>query len=100
MDEGDASEAYGQCRLALIASVMDVISLHCSLLGTGSAPACFSDRRDTCVVSMWPSHWRWNRGSLKIDGGVLEDLPGRFSLLGWVQLVLASYTWGKSHLAR
>ena len=27
-------------------------------------------------------------------GGVSEELPGRLSLLGWVQLVLGSRAWG------
>ena len=27
-------------------------------------------------------------------GGVLEELPGRLSLPGWVQLVLESHVWG------
>ena len=40
---------------------------------------------------------QWIRGSLKTNGGVLEELPGRLCLLGWVQLVLGSYVWGKSH---
>ena len=28
------------------------------------------------------------------DGGVPEDLRGRLSLPGWVQLVLGSHAWG------
>ena len=28
------------------------------------------------------------------SGGVLEELRGRLSLLGWVQLVMGSYAWG------
>ena len=27
-------------------------------------------------------------------GSVPEELPGRLSLLGWVQLVLGSHAWG------
>ena len=26
--------------------------------------------------------------------GVLEELPGRLSLPGWVQLMIGSHTWG------
>ena len=37
---------------------------------------------------------QWNRGGLKTDGGVPEDLPGRLCLPGWVQLVLGSHAWG------
>ena len=55
---------------------MDFPSLQ--FLGTGSVPAYQSDLRDT-----WPH--QWTRGSLMADGGVLEDLPGRLYLLGWVQ---------------
>ena len=36
---------------------------------------------------------------MKTDVRVLEDLPGRFSLLGWVQLVLGLTCGGKSRLA-
>ena len=43
----------------------------------------------------WSLHWRWIKGSLKTGGGVPEDLPGRFSLLGWVQLVMGSHAWGE-----
>ena len=35
------------------------------------------------------------RGSLKIDGGVPEDLLDCFSLPGWVQLVLGSCVQGE-----
>ena len=34
---------------------------------------------------------QWNRGSLKTDGGVLEELSGRLYLLGWVQPMLGSH---------
>ena len=30
------------------------------------------------------------------DGGVLEELPGRLYLPGWVQLMLGSHAWGEN----
>ena len=38
---------------------------------------------------------QWISGSLKTDGGVLEELPGRLCLPGWVQLVLGSHMQGE-----
>ena len=94
-EEGDASQAYGQCGPAPIVNVIDVTSLHCSFLATGSAPTYFSDPGDTCAMSMWPSHWRWNREILKTDDSVPQDLLGHFSLPGWLQLVLRFRIPGK-----
>ena len=38
---------------------------------------------------------QWTRGSLKTDGGVLEELLGRLCLPRWEQLVLGSHAWGE-----
>ena len=38
---------------------------------------------------------QWTRGSLKTDGGVPEELPGRPYLPGWVQLMRGSHVQGE-----
>ena len=38
---------------------------------------------------------QWIRGSLKTDGSVPEELPGRLYLPGWVRLVMGSYAQGE-----
>ena len=48
-------------------------------LGTRSVLACLSDFGGTCTTSVLVFTLVMERGSLKTDGGVPAELPGRFS---------------------